>query len=148
MVSKPGAFTINPSRLKMTVRQPGSRSLFDNFFNDTFSGFSSSRPLTLTTDPIDLHVNALPRAGKPTDFTGLVGTFQMTSTLEPASLKAGESATLTIQVKGRGTVNRIPDLDLPEMDFARTYSDQPVLETGQSRQGISRDKNHEMGLGS
>ena len=136
MVSKPGAFTINPARLKMTVRQSGSNSLFDNFFNDTFSGRSSNRPLTLTTDPIDLHVNALPGAGKPTDFTGLVGTFQMRSTLEPASLKAGESATLTIQVEGQGTVNRIPDLDLPVMDFARIYSDQPVLETGQSRQGL------------
>ena len=90
----------------------------------------------MTTDPIDLHVNALPKEGRPADFTGLVGTFQMTSTLEPPSLKAGESATLTIQVKGRGTVNRIPDLDLPEMDFVRTYSDQPVLETGQDRQGI------------
>ena len=136
MVSKPGAFTLNPARLKMTVRQSGSNSRFDNFFNDAFTGRSSNRPLTLTTDPMDLHVNALPEAGKPTGFTGLVGTFQMTSTLGPASLKARESATLTIQVEGRGTVNRIPDLDLPVMDFARTYSDQPVLETGESRQGI------------
>ena len=135
MVSKPGAFVINPSQLKMTVSQPGSRSRSDNFFNN-FPGFSSGRPLTLTTDPIDLHVKALPKEGRPADFTGLVGMFQMTSTLEPPSLKAGESATLTIQVKGRGTVNRIPDLDLPEMNFVRTYSDQPVLETGQDRQGI------------
>ncbi len=41
------------------------------------------------------------RIGRPADFTGLVGTFQMTSTLGPASLKAGESATLTIQVEGQ-----------------------------------------------
>jgi hypothetical protein len=136
MVSKQGAFVINPARLKMTVRQPGSRSRLNNFFSDPFPGFSSSRPLTLTTDPIDINVNALPKEGRPADFTGLVGTFQMTSTLEPPRLKAGESATLTIQVKGRGTVNRIPDLDLPEMDFVRTYSDQPALETGQDRQGI------------
>ncbi|RLC02756.1 MAG: hypothetical protein DRH90_13050 [Deltaproteobacteria bacterium] len=140
MVSKQGDFIITPSRLKLTVRQAGSRSRLGNFFNDSFSGFSSNRPLTLTTDPINLHVNPLPKEGRPADFTGLVGTFQVASTLEPSSLKAGESATLTIQVKGRGTVNRIPDLDLPEMDFARTYSDQPVLETEQSRQGIRGTK--------
>ena len=35
-----------------------------------------------------------------------------------------------------GTVNRIPNLDLPEMDSVRTYSDQPVLETELSRQGL------------
>jgi hypothetical protein len=140
MISKQGDFIITPSRLKMTVRQSGSRSRLGNFFNDSFSDFSSNRPLTLTTGPINLHVNPLPRKGRPADFTGLVGTFQMASTLEPSTLKAGESATLTIQVKGRGTVNRIPDLDLPEMDFARTYSDQPVLETEQSRQGIMGTK--------
>ena len=107
-VSKPGEFIINPSQLKMTVRQSGSRSMFDDFFNEPFPGFSSSRPLTLSTDPVKLHVKALPAEGRPADFTGLVGTFQMTSTLAPSRLKAGESATLTVQVKGRGTVNRIP----------------------------------------
>ncbi len=136
VVSRKGDIHITPSRMKMTVRQPGSRSRFDNFFNDPFPGFSSGRPLTLTTDPIDLHVHALPEDGRPAGFTGIVGSFQMTSALAPSRLKAGDSATLTIQVKGRGTVNRIPDLDLPEMDSVRTYSDQPVLETGQDRQGI------------
>lgn len=136
VASKQGDLIIPPSRMKMTVRQAGSRSRFDSFFNNSLSGFSSGRPLTLTTEPMDLHVNALPEDGRPADFTGIVGTFQMISTLAPSTLKAGDSATLTIQVKGRGTVNRIPDLDLPEMEFAKTYSDQPVLETGQDRQGI------------
>ena len=140
MVSKPGAFVILPSQLKMTVRQPGSGSVFDNFFNGSFTGFSSNRPLTLTTDPLNLQVKTLPKEGRPANFTGLVGTFQMTSTLTPVSLKAGESATLTIQVKGQGTVNRIPDLVLPKMDFARTYSDQPVLKTEQNREGIQGTK--------
>ena len=88
MVSKPGAFVILPSQLKMTVRQPGSRSVFDNFFNGSFTGFSSNRPLTLTTDPIDLQVKALPKEGRPADFTGLVGTFQMTSTLDACQPKS------------------------------------------------------------
>ena len=43
-------------------------------------------------------------------------------------------------MKGQGTVNRIPDLVLPEMDFARTYSDQPVLKTEQNREGIQGTK--------
>jgi hypothetical protein len=37
-------------------------------------------------------------------------------------------------------VNRIPDLDLPEMDFVRTYSDQPVLETRQDFEGPTGTK--------
>mgnify|MGYP001813300583 CR=1 FL=1 len=139
-VSMPGDFVIHPSRMNMTVRQSSSRSLFDNFFNDSFSGFSSGRPLAVKTDSIHLHVKALSDEGKPANCTGLVGTFRMESTLEPASLQAGESATLTVQVKGQGTVNRIPDLDLPEMEFVRTYRDQPVLETEQSRQGITGTK--------
>jgi len=140
MVSKQGETMLDPSRLKMTMRQSGSRSIFDNFFDDSFSGFSSNRPLTLTTDPISLQVHALPETGRPAGYTGLVGIFQMASTLDPATLKAGESATLTIQVQGKGTVNRIPDLSLPDMDFARTYSDQPILETQQNHQGVRGTK--------
>lgn len=137
LASKEGDYVISPSKMNMTVRQPGTRSPFDEFFKDPFS---SGRPLTLATSPIELKVHALPKEGRPDDFSGLVGNFQMESTLEPASLKAGESATLTVQIRGKGNVNRIPDMDLPDMSFARIYSDQPVLETEQDAHGIGGTK--------
>ena len=143
--SKAGTVIIGPSKMNMMVRRRGSRSLFDNFFKDPFfqspfSNFSSGRPLTVATDPVELTVLALPAEGKPADFSGLVGDFQMESRMQPTRLKAGESATLTVEINGKGNIQRIPDIDLPELPFARTYGDQPLLETQQDDQGIGGRK--------
>ena len=143
--SKEGEYVIGSSKMNMTVRERRSRSLFDDFFKDSFSQspfstFSSGRPLTVATSPLELNVRALPEEEKPADFSGLVGNFWMESSLQPARLKAGESATLTVQVSGKGNINRIPDIDLPELPFARTYGDQPLLETEQDDQGIGGRK--------
>jgi hypothetical protein len=142
---KQGQYVIGPSKMNMTVRGRQSQSLFDDFFKDPFfqspfSTFSSGRPLTVATNPIELNVLALPEAGKPDDYSGLVGDFRMESSLQPTRLMVGESATLTVQISGKGNINRIPDIDLPELPFARTYGDQPLLETEPDDQGIGGKK--------
>ena len=140
LASKKGDYAIVPSKMNMTVRRQRRRSSFDDFFNDPFFSSSSGRPMTVASKPLELKVLALPEEGKSADFGGLVGNFQIKSRLEPAKLKAGESATLTVQISGRGNVNRIPDIDLPEMPFVQIYSDQPVLEIEQDAHGIKGTK--------
>ena len=135
LVSKEGDYVIGSSKMNMTVRRSGRRSPFDDFFSS-----SSGRPMTVASKPLELKVLVLPEEGKSADFSGLVGKFQIKSRLEPTDLKAGESATLTVQVSGRGNINRIPDIDLPEMPFARIYSDQPVLEAEQDAHGFGGKK--------
>jgi len=142
--AKPGAITIEPARMSMTVMDPGSRSgrnpFGDPFFKDPFSSFSTGRPLTIAGPALQLEVRPLPEAGKPPDFSGLVGSFKMWSKLDPVSLKTGESATLTVSVSGRGNVNRIPDLKFPELDRIKVYADQPVLESTQDEKGLRGTK--------
>jgi hypothetical protein len=142
--SKPGAYKVEPARMSMTVFEPRSRSgrsrLGDPFFKDPFSAFTSGRPLTVAGPALQLDVRPLPEAGKPPDFSGLVGSFNMRSKLDPVSLKTGESATLTVSVSGRGNVNRIPDLKIPELDQIKIYADQPVLESTQDSEGLRGTK--------
>ena len=138
--SKAGDYVIGPSRMNMTVREPGGRSLFDDLFKDPFSSFSSGRPLNLSTRPMKIEVQDLPEEGKPDNFSGLVGNFTIKSTVEPDRLKAGDSATMTIQVSGKGNVARIQDIDFPELPYAKTYNDQPVLKTEQDAHGIGGTK--------
>lgn len=140
LTSKEGDYAIDPCKMNMTVRYQRRRSSFEDFFNDPFFSSFSGRAMTVASKPLELKVLALPEDGKPADFSGLVGNFQVKSRLEPASLKAGESATLTVQVSGRGNINQIPDIDLPEMPFARIYRDQPVLKTEQDAHGIKGTK--------
>jgi hypothetical protein len=126
--SKAGTFQIEPAQMSMTVLEPRPRSN-RGFLDDPFSTFSSGRPLTVAGDSLQLTVRSLPTEGKPADFSGLVGKFTMWSKLEPVTLKAGESATLTVAVSGQGNINRIPDLKMPELDHIKVYADQPVLES-------------------
>ena len=137
--SKAGSYTVTPAKMSMTVldsRRHSSRS----FFDDPFSTFATGRPVTIVSDTLELTVLALPEKGKPPDFSGLVGKFKMSSSLEPATLKTGESATLTVSVSGQGNVNRIPDLKVPELEQVKIYADQPVLESTLDSAGTKGSK--------
>jgi hypothetical protein len=137
--SKAGSIEIEPAQMSMEVldtrRRTGRR-----FFDDPFSSFTTGRPARVASESLRLTVNPLPESGKPSDFSGLVGKFNMWSKLEPVNLKTGESATLTIKVSGQGNVNRIPDLNLPELDHVKVYADKPVLETTQDSEGRKGSK--------
>ncbi|MBW1670981.1 MAG: protein BatD [Deltaproteobacteria bacterium] len=133
-----GIYKIEPSRMKMTVAQPERRSR-RGFFDDSLF-FSKGRSVAVASEPMELNVLPLPGEGKPSDFSGLVGSFKINSKLEPDTIKAGESATLTVFVSGRGNVNRIPDLKWPEPDHIKVYADEPVLEVKEDAEGLSGSK--------
>jgi hypothetical protein len=137
--SREGIYGIRPSRMSMTVfqsRRKSSRSLFD----DPFFSFSSGKPVTIASEPLELNVLPLPRKGRPTGFSGLVGNYKIKSHLEPSKIRAGESATMTVLLSGRGNVKRIPDLKLPELEKIKVYADQPVLMEETDSKGLAGSK--------
>ncbi len=136
VADKEGAYSLPPARMSMTVYQQRGRSP-RGLFDDPFFSFAQGRPVTLASEPLQLSVRPLPTEGRPGDFSGLVGTFSLKATLDPSRVKAGESATLTLTIQGRGNVNRIPDLKAPELPNAKLYADQPVLSTTEDQTGIS-----------
>ena len=137
--SREGIYGIRSSRMSMTVfqsRRKSSRSLFD----DPFFSFSSGKPVTIASEPLELNVLPLPQKGRPTDFSGLVGNYKIKSHLEPSKIRAGESATMTVLLSGRGNVKRIPDLKLPELEKIKVYADQPVLMEETDSKGLAGSK--------
>lgn len=136
ILSREGTHALQPARMNMTLYQQGRRSPF-NLFDDPFS---TGRPVTVTGEPLEIRVRPFPEQGRPSDFSGLVGRFTVTSRLTPDRVKAGESATLTVELKGTGNVNRIPDLAFPELAHTKVYADQPVLDVKVSDQGFTGSK--------
>jgi hypothetical protein len=137
--SNEGSYIIGPASMNMTVFETGNhrrRSVFD----DPFFSFSAGRPISVASDPVNMSVHPLPAAGKPIGFSGLVGQFTMESDLDPGTVTAGESATLTVRVRGQGNVQRIPDLTITELKDAKTYADQPVLNVKQAETGLQGEK--------
>ncbi len=133
---KEGAYSLPPARMSMTVYEQRGRSPRSPF-DDPFFSFAQGRPVTVASEPLHLSVQPLPTEGRPGNFTGLVGTFSLKSNLDPPQVKAGESATLTLTIEGRGNVNRIPDLKGPDLPNAKLYADQPVLTTNEDQTGLS-----------
>lgn len=137
--SREGTFGIRPARMNLLLIQPRRKSPFD-LFDDPFFSRSSGIPKTLASEPLELEVRGLPEKGRPADFSGLVGTFNIDSKLEPQEVKAGESVTLTVILNGRGNVKRIPDLKMPELEGTKVYSDQPVLKEELDSKGLKGSK--------
>jgi len=137
--SKAGTYAIGPSRMNMTVALSRNRSS-NSFLDDPFFSLSPGRPIEIVSETLDLEVMRLPEEGRPADFSGLVGSFEIESNIEPSSMKAGDSATLTVVVKGKGNISRIPDLKIPESDNTKVYADQPVLNPELNSNGLGGTK--------
>ncbi|HLA28488.1 MAG TPA: BatD family protein [Syntrophales bacterium] len=125
----PGTYTIEPANMAMTIYDPSRRSPH-NFSEDLFFGFKRGRPVSIPSEPMELTVLQLPQEDRPVNFSGLVGKFRINASCDPTRLKAGDSSSLTVQLTGRGNINRIPDLSLPEIPGLKVYADQTKLEIG------------------
>ncbi len=137
-ISKPGEYRIDPASMRMNVYDQSRRSRQD-FFNDPFFE-SRGRPAAVSSGMLKLSVRPFPQEGKPSNFTGLVGRFEMKTQLDPAQVKTGDSANITITVSGEGNVNMIPDLALADMDGLKVYPDQPKIESDTTSGGETGSK--------
>ncbi len=114
---EPGKKTIAPAEARLEVHLPGSGRRRDPFadlfgedpFGDFFGSFpdplgrgAEAVPLVVRSDPVEVTVKPLPAEGRPADFSGAVGEFDLTARLSHREVAAGDPVTLTIEVRGRG----------------------------------------------
>ncbi len=117
--TKPGKLTISPLQLSVDVvkrrRRRDPFSAFDDFFNDplgrTVRKVLTSRALTINVQP-------LPDAGKPANFSGLVGNFNMTVSIDNTDVKANDAITYKIKLSGSGNLKI---LDKLPVNFPPTF---------------------------
>ncbi len=117
----PGKKVIDPMVVTCQVRVRNnrrSRDIFDDFFNDDFFGKQVEKDIQ--SRPITVNVLPLPEEGKPADFSGAVGRFNMTAKISKDSVKANEAVTLTVRISGTGNIKMLPEpkLAVPP-DFER-----------------------------
>ena len=84
-------------------RRDRSRDPFADFFGHDFP-FQSRREVYETviapSNEPELTVAALPSAGRPADFSGLVGEYSMIAQATPIEVSVGDPITLTVEVTG------------------------------------------------
>jgi len=136
----PGSHTITPTFFKMKVVDTHDRFGRGGFFDDSFFGMTRTKPISIVSNTTQLEVKHLPEAGRPPDFSGLVGNFSLSTSLSPQEVKVGESATLTVIISGKGNAHLIPDLKIPDLKDVKTYADQPTLDIQTTFEGVSGTK--------
>lgn len=108
---KSGAITIDPAELVCLLQQRIStgNSIFDGFFDD----YQTIRKRILT-ESVTINVSSLPK-GAPASFTGAVGSFKISATLNTDSLKVHDAASLMLNISGKGNVALIgaPKINFP-----------------------------------
>ena len=113
-----GTFALEPTVVSFrAIRSEArrSRSLFEDFFGESFFGSRRGyENLAIPANRLSLEVLPLPGAGRPPEFSGLIGNFSFTAQATPAEVSVGDPITLTIRVSGPEYLDyvRLPDLGL------------------------------------
>lgn len=79
-----------------------------------------------------MKVLPLPVTGRPADFSGAVGTFDMRSEVTPATTTAGDPLTLKLTVSGAGNFERLNSAGLPNSAEWKTYKPNARFVAGDS----------------
>ena len=86
---------------------------FDSFFNDPFFNRNFQNvEMNVESNPLTIDVKPLPSTGKPLDFSGAVGSFNMASEIDRTELKSNEPINLKVTISGKGNLELIDDLPL------------------------------------
>ncbi|MFN8179843.1 MAG: BatD family protein [bacterium] len=119
----PGEFTVGEAYLRATVEDArrARRDPFDVFGSDPFGLFGGGREVLLKTDPVTVKVRPLPEQGKPADFCGAVGRFDLTASVDHQAVKAGEPVTLSMRLAGEGNVKVVAAPDLSTLSGFKVY---------------------------
>lgn len=93
---------------------------------------------TLTTETLSVRVRELPAAGRPADFSGLVGSFQLDARLlgpaggevapgQAAAVRLGDSLTLELRLSGDGSLSAVKLPPPAATAGYRAYDDAPEV---------------------
>jgi hypothetical protein len=131
---KAGDYPLNVDLpVMVTVRQKGARrsnpfkdffgddSAFDDSFFDNFFSNATQKPLTLHTDGAKVKINPLPMQGRPADFSGAVGQFDLNAEASAKNGTTGDPLTLKINIEGRGNFDRVTTNGLTNSSAWKTY---------------------------
>ena len=133
-----GKLFIEPAQFQMTVNKPvQSADPFDAFFNGGNNVIESKKPIT--TPKIAINVNPLP-AGKPTNFLGGVGEFNISSSINSKELKTNDAITIKLVISGTGNLKLISNPEIKFPDDFEVYDPKVDNQVRLTKEGLTGNK--------
>lgn len=108
----------------------------DPFFgNDLFADFFNQQQLQekriqIVSKDMELQVLPLPTEGKPADFSGAIGKFDLQVKAQPTEVGPGDPITLTMTVQGTGNFDRVDAPVLSQTEGWKSYSPSSKMTPG------------------
>ena len=144
-----GEIKIEPMELEcvaqIKVQNTQSRDpFFDSFFNDPFFNRNFQNvEMNVESNPLTIDVKPLPSTGKPLDFSGAVGSFNIASEIDRTELKSNEPINLKVTISGKGNLELIDDLPLSFPPDFETYDPKITNNLTKNATGISGSRTFE-----
>ncbi len=95
---KTGQILIQPAQLKLPIK---------------------GNPKTLKTKSVPIGVQPLPEVGKPANFTGAVGQYNITAQVDRKKLEVRKALTLSLQITGSGNIKTVTPPQIPDISGFR-----------------------------
>lgn len=124
---KPGDFSLaveTPLTVRLDTRSDVDRELGAMMgwpFSQLMPRSSAPRKMTIASPSSELKVLPLPTRGRPRDFSGAVGDFQVSSDASATRVAAGDPLTLHLRISGVGNFDRVDTAMLDHLDHWKTY---------------------------
>jgi hypothetical protein len=130
---KDGKISLGPFELDARVVAWNRRgNPLDKFFDRLGGGmfnfdmaFTEETQVTLKSEPTVLEVKALPSAGRPANFSGLVGQYQITAQKTTDRLAAMDTLTVTVNIEGIGLLDTAASPFTDNLPGSKIYADKP-----------------------
>ena len=100
-----GKLQIEPAEIDCELRVPkkGRNNMFDDFFSPFGDPFGQVVQTKLVSNAVEIDVKELP-GEKPVGFTGLVGSFDVTTSVDKSSFKTGDAVVYKLEIAGTGNI--------------------------------------------
>ena len=102
--------------------QADADDMFNNLFRNAMAAMGQRKEVTLQSKAETLKVLPLPQNGRPADFGGAVGQFEIESSATPTTVNAGDPITLRLKITGTGNFDRVSSDLLASDAHWKTYS--------------------------
>lgn len=114
---KSGKLSLGPASMNIAV-------LIKRQTRDAFFSSFKKYPIELKSNRLNLNVLPLPTSGRPTDFSGGIGRFQIQATGRPNEVLQGEPITLKLTVTGNGNIQTVGPPALVNNQGLKVYDPQ------------------------
>jgi len=96
-----GRLTFDDVRVVMNYPQQLARDLFGDL------RIARGQRLSVAAETVAITVKPLPEEGRPDDFNGAVGRYEISTSAQPTDVTVGDPITLTLRIRGSGRLQRV-----------------------------------------